>query len=76
MQQIETERVLIGKKSKGKSLMPLVWNMLAVFGVMYALIARVAAGVYFTGGKSALESITFLIPVVFIASICGFFLMI
>ena len=76
MQQIETESVLIGKKSKGKSLMPLVWNMLSVFGVMYALIALVAAGVYFTGGKSALESITFLIPVVFIASICGFFLMI
>ncbi len=76
MQQIETESILAGKKSKSKNIMPLIWNMLSVFGVMYGLIAIVAAGVFFTGGKSALESVTFFVPVILITSVCGLFLMI
>ncbi|MDR1224298.1 MAG: hypothetical protein LBL07_15675 [Tannerella sp.] len=76
MQQIETESVLAGKKSKGKNIMPLIWNMLSVFGIMYALIAIVAAGVFLTGGRSALESVTFFVPVILITSVCGLFLMI
>jgi hypothetical protein len=76
MQQIETESVLAGKKSKSRSVMPSIWSMVSVLGVMYALIAIVAIGVYLMGGKSALESITFFVPVILIASVCGFFLMI
>lgn len=76
MQQIETESVLVGKKAKGKSVMPLINSMVSVFGVMYALIGIIAVGVFFAGGKSALESVTFFIPVLMVATICILFLMI
>lgn len=74
MQQIETEKALSQKKKTDTS--PLIGNMLSVFGVMYALIAIVGLGVYFSGGKSALESVTFFIPVILIASVCSMFWMI
>lgn len=76
MQQIETESVLYGKKAKNRNVVPLIKNILSVFVIMYALIALTAAGVYATGGISALKSVTFFIPVILIASVCGLFLMI
>lgn len=77
MQQIETESVLVGKKKvKSQSVMPLINSMISVFGVMYALIGLIAAGVYFTGGKSALESVAFFVPVIMVATVCVMFLMI
>ncbi len=76
MQQIETESALSAKKSKSKSLFPLIENMLSVFGVMYALIALVAIGVILMRGTEALQSLVFFVPVIMIASVCGLFLMI
>ena len=76
MQQIETESIFAAKKSKSKSVVPFIRNMLLVFGVMYALIIIFGVSVYLTGGKKDLESITFFIPVIMIASVCVFFWMI
>ncbi|MDR0574569.1 MAG: hypothetical protein LBG96_11170 [Tannerella sp.] len=76
MQQIETESALSIKKSKSKSLFPLIGNMLSVFGVMYALIALAAMGIILMGGIETLQSLTFFVPVTMIASVCGLFLMI
>jgi ABC-type polysaccharide/polyol phosphate export permease len=76
MQRIETERSLTGQPSGNKSIMPLMRTVLSVFGVMYALIAFVAAGVFFAGGERALASVSFFLPVLLIASVCGLFLMI
>ncbi|MDR2916395.1 MAG: hypothetical protein LBV74_16470 [Tannerella sp.] len=76
MQQIETESALSVKKSKSKSLFPLIGNMFSVFGVMYALIVLVAIGVVLVGGVEALSSLTFFVPIIMIASVCGLFLMI
>jgi len=74
MQQIETEKSLSSKKVKNS--IPLIGNMLSVFGVMYILIALTGIGVYLTGGKGALESITFFLPVMLIALVCNIFWMI
>ena len=74
MQQIQTEAALFRKKKANSS--PLIGNMFSIFGVMYALIAAVALGVYFMGGTGALESIIFFIPVIMITSVCGIFWMI
>lgn len=74
MQQIETEKALSRKKKTDTS--PLIGNMLSIFGIMYALIAIVGLGVYFSGGKNALESVTFFIPIILIASVCSMFWMI
>lgn len=71
MQQIETEKSLSPQKAKNS--IPLISNMLSVFGIMYALIAATGIGVYLTGGKDAIESMTFLLPVMLIASICNIF---
>lgn len=74
MQQIETEKALSPQKVKNS--IPLIGNMISIFGIMYALIALTGIGVYLTGGKNALESITFLLPVMLIASVCSIFWMI
>lgn len=74
MQQIETEKALSREKKPDSR--PLIGNMLSIFGIMYALIALVGLGVYFSGGKSALESVTFFIPVILIGSVCSMFWMI
>lgn len=74
MQQIETEKAL--SKNKRPDHFPLIYNMLSIFGIMYALIAIVGLCLYFSGGKSALEPVTFFIPVILIASICSMFWMI
>lgn len=74
MQQIETEKVLSRKKKADTN--PLIGNMLSIFGIMYALIAIVGISIYFSYGKGALESLTFFIPVILIASVCSMFWMI
>lgn len=74
MQQIETEKALAPQKTKNS--IPLIGNMFSIFGIMYALIAVIGIGVYFTGGKNALESMTFALPVMLIASVCCIFWMI
>ncbi|MDR2953900.1 MAG: hypothetical protein LBV43_02330 [Prevotella sp.] len=74
MHQIEAEKALSSKKRT--NVQPLISNMLSIFGVMYLLIAVVGLTIYLNGGKSALESVTFFIPVILIASVCGMFWMI
>ncbi|MDR1715914.1 MAG: hypothetical protein LBS20_08710 [Prevotella sp.] len=74
MQQIETEKALVPKKSVSSR--PVIKNMLTVFGVMYALIAIVGLAVYSTSGQSGLSSATFLVPVILISSVCSMFWMI
>ena len=76
MQQVETESIFAAKKSKNRSVVPFIGNMLLVFGVMYALIIIYGISVYLTGGLKELESVTFFIPVIMIASVCVFFWMI
>ncbi|NDV94641.1 hypothetical protein D0T84_06855 [Dysgonomonas sp. 521] len=76
MHQIEAEKALTRQKKKVVSSNPFIGNMIAIFGVMYALIALVAFGTYFIGGKSALESLQVLAPIALIASACGIFWMI
>lgn len=76
MHQIETEQALTRQKKKVASSNPFIGNMIAIFGVMYALIVMVALGAYLIGGKDALESLQFIAPVVLIASACGIFWMI
>lgn len=71
MQQIETEQAL-SRKKKAKS-RPILGSMLSIFGVMYALIAAIGVGVYASAGSSALMSSTFILPVVFISSVCGLY---
>jgi hypothetical protein len=72
MRQIETENALNGIPAKDEHIMPLIRNMLPVIGVMYVLIAVVAAGVFFAKG----EAVTLFVSVILIASVCGLFLMI
>ena len=74
MQQIETEKSLSPKKESG--FRSLLSNMVSVFGIMYTLIAVAGIFVYFTGGKSALESAAFFLPVILIATVCSMFWMI
>ena len=74
MQQIETEKAL--SPQKVKSSIPLIGNMLTVFGVMYALIAVIGIGIYMSEGKNVLESISFLLPVFLVILICSIFWMI
>lgn len=74
MQQIETEKSL--SPQKAKSSIPLIGNMLSIFSIMYALIVATGIGVYLTEGKDALASMTFLLPVMFIALVCNIFWMI
>ncbi|GAB6123104.1 hypothetical protein JCM30204_42540 [Dysgonomonas termitidis] len=74
MQQIETEKALVPKRSVSSR--PVIKNMLTVFGVMYALIAIVGLAVYSTSGQSGLSSATFLVPVILISSVCSMFWMI
>jgi hypothetical protein len=76
MQQIGTESALAGTKMKTKNALPQISSLFSVLGVMYALIAIVAAGVFMMGGQQALQSSTFLIPVGMIAFVCGLFLVI
>lgn len=70
MQQIETEQALSHKKSKSR---PVLGSMLSIFGIMYALIAAIGIGVYTSAGSGALMSGTFILPVVFISSVCGLY---
>ena len=72
MQQIETENALSRKKVTNTR--PILGNMLTIFGVMYLLIAIVAIFIYSSSGKGALETTTFMIPAILIASVCGMFL--
>lgn len=76
MQQIETENALLKKKAETPKAQPFIGNMVTIFGVMYALIALVALGIYLTAGSEALLSGIFYLPVIFIASVCGMFWMI
>lgn len=46
MHQIEAEKALTRQKNKAVSSNPFIGNMIAIFGVMYALIAMVALGTY------------------------------
>lgn len=71
MQQIETEKAL--SPHKVKSSVPLLKNMLSIFGVMYALIAIVLLAVYVMYGKAALESFSLSLIVIAIASVCSVF---
>ncbi len=73
MQQIETEKNLIPKKSPSSR--PIVKNMLSIFGIMYALIALVGLALYTKGGESALNSLTFFLPVILICCVCSVFWM-
>ena len=73
MQQIETESVLSAKRSEGKNLMPMIVNALFTFGSMYVLIVLVAIGVYAMGGIGALNSFTFLAPIIMISLVCSMF---
>lgn len=54
MQQIETEKILIGKKSQ--SSFSVLKNMLSIFGTMYAVIGVIAVGLYFNYGQESLET--------------------
>lgn len=70
MHQIETEQALSRKQAKSR---PVIGSMLSIFGVMYALIAILAVGIYVTMGSEALMSKLFFIPLIFISSICGLY---
>lgn len=74
MQQIITERALSKKKMKQSR--PILENMLAIFGIMYALISVVGFGIYTSLGKEALGSMSFYIPAILISSICVVYWMI
>lgn len=71
MHQIEAEKSLSRKEKP--DIRPFISNMFSIFGVMYLLIVILALAVYFMGGKSALESVVFFIPVILIASVCAVF---
>lgn len=71
MQQIETEKALSPQKIKNNA--PLIGNMFSILGIMYAIIAMIGIGVYMTQGKSAMESMTILLPVALVVSICSVF---
>lgn len=71
MHQIEAEKSLSRKEKPDTR--PFITNMFSIFGVMYLLIAIVGLTVYFMGGKSALESVVFFVPVILIASVCAMF---
>lgn len=71
MQQIETESVFVKKRVEVKSPIPIVKNVLTVFGVMYGLIVLVVAAAWFYGGQETLLSPTLFTPVIGIAFICG-----
>lgn len=71
MQQIETEQALSRKEAKSSR--PVIGSMLSIFGIMYALIAVIGIAIYSSAGSNALISSTFLLPVVFISSICGLY---
>lgn len=70
MKQIETEKALSRKYVSSTST---IRNMVSVFGVMYAVIILMGLGVYFTMGKSTLESTTFYLPALFVVFIGGLF---
>lgn len=74
MQQIETETALLPKKVKSSRL--LIGNTIISFGIIYILIVITGLSVFFTGGKEALESVTFFAPVIMIASAGSIFWMI
>ncbi|MFV0535869.1 MAG: hypothetical protein ACK5M3_00690 [Dysgonomonas sp.] len=74
MQQIETEKALSHKKVNSSR--PLVGNTITILGVIYILIAIVGVSTFFTGGKEALNSISFLAPIILIASAGSIFWMI
>jgi hypothetical protein len=76
MHRIETEKALTRQKKKAVNSNPFIGSTVAVFGVMYALIALVVLGTYFIGGQGALKSFQFFAPVVLIASACSIFWMI
>ena len=76
MQQIETESVLSAKKSKSKNLIPIIGNSFLIIGIMYALVALVALGIYINGGIEALSSLAFFAPVIMISLVCSMFWMI
>lgn len=74
MQQIETEKALVPKKSTSSR--PIIKNMLTIFGAMYALIAVVGLFTYAKEGVNALSSISFFLPVILICCVCSMFWMI
>ncbi len=74
MQQIKTEEALIPKKNTSSR--PIIKNMLTVFGIMYALIAVVGCFMYTKDGGNSLDSLSFLLPVILISSVCSMFWMI
>lgn len=71
IQQIETEKSLTRKKTKNSD--SVFANMLPIFGVMYALIAIVIGGVYYTSGQDAILSTNVLMTIIAITSICSIF---
>lgn len=74
MQQIETENAL-SKQNAAKSRSGF-GNILSILGVMYALIAILGIGIYFSYGTEALRSPALYMPLILIASACSVFLLI
>jgi len=74
MQQIETEKVLSGKKEKGS--FSILNNMISVFGTMYAILGLVVAGIYFSFGKESLVSPSTLFVILMIVFAFSMFWMI
>lgn len=74
MQQIETEKALIPKKNTSSR--PIIKNMVTIFGVMYMLIAGIGLFIYTKSGAGALNSLSFLLPVILISCVCSIFWMI
>ncbi|WP_029903188.1 hypothetical protein [Prevotella sp. 10(H)] len=74
MHQLEAEQALIPKK-KVKS-RPVLGSMFSIFGIMYAIIAAIGLGMYFTSGIEALKSPGFYIMVILVSCVCSVFWMI
>ncbi|NDV77958.1 hypothetical protein [Dysgonomonas sp. 511] len=73
MQQIETEKALAPKKVS--SAQPVINNMFAIFGIMYAIIGILGFYIYSSGGMDALLSVKFFVPALFVFAICGMYWM-
>lgn len=59
MQQIESEKALARKNVKVPQRESVLGNFFSIYGVVYAIIAVFAAGLYFTSGKDSLMSSSF-----------------
>jgi hypothetical protein len=76
LQQIETEKIFLKEKKKIKNEAPLLRNALSVLGVMYAIIAFIAAGFYYYEGSNALLSSSFFMMVLLVFTISASFILI